>query len=148
MVWIAIAYNLFYAVAYPIYNTANSTLIPVSTRNSKQRGALASFTNVAGLAVMGAGSMVFLILVSFALKENQHLWLVAMTAIAIFSALTIFLQFKFTRERVTEEQMSQGAEEEKTVKTASLKEQLSAVTSEKCGGSLCCSTWASSGAAL
>ena len=131
MVWIAIAYNLFYAVAYPIYNTANSTLIPVSTRNSKHRGALASFTNVAGLAVMGAGSMVFPILVSFALKENQHLWLVAMTAIAIFSALTIFLQFKFTRERVTEEQMSQGAEEEKTVKTASLKEQLSAVTSEK-----------------
>ena len=131
MVWIAIAYNLFYAVAYPIYNTANSTLIPVSTRDSKQRGALASFTNVAGLAVMGAGSMVFPILVSFALKENQHLWLVAMTAIAIFSALTIFLQFKFTRERVTEEQMSQGAEEEKTVKTASLKEQLSAVTSEK-----------------
>ena len=42
MVWIAIAYNLFYAVAYPIYNTVNSTLIPVSTRNSKQRGALAS----------------------------------------------------------------------------------------------------------
>lgn len=128
---IAIAYNLFYAVAYPIYNTANSTLIPVSTRDSKQRGALASFTNVAGLAVMGAGSMVFPILVSFALKENQHLWFVAMTAIAIFSALTIFLQFKFTRERVTEEQMSEGATEEAKVKTASLKEQLSAVASEK-----------------
>ena len=27
-VWVAIAYNLFYAVAYPIYNTANSALIP------------------------------------------------------------------------------------------------------------------------
>ena len=40
MVWIAIAYNLYYAVAYPIYNTANSTLVPVSTRNSQQRGAL------------------------------------------------------------------------------------------------------------
>ena len=52
MVWVAIAYNLYYAVAYPIYNTANSTLIPVSTRNSQQRGVLASFTNVAGLAVM------------------------------------------------------------------------------------------------
>lgn len=34
MVWIAIAYNLFYAVAYPIYNTANSTLIPAV--NKKQ----------------------------------------------------------------------------------------------------------------
>lgn len=103
MVWVAIAYNLFYAVAYPIYNTANSTLIPLSTRDSKQRGALASFTNVAGLGVMGAGSMVFPILVSFALKENQHMWFLAMLAIAIFSALTIYLQFLFTRERVTEE---------------------------------------------
>ena len=28
MVWIAVAYNLYYAVAYPIYNTANSTMIP------------------------------------------------------------------------------------------------------------------------
>ena len=103
MVWVAIAYNLYYAVAYPIYNTANSTLIPVSTRNSQQRGALASFTNVAGLGVMGAGSMVFPMLVSFALKEEQNLWFLTMLAIAIFSALTIFLQFKFTRERVTED---------------------------------------------
>lgn len=69
MVWIAVAYNLYYAVAYPIYNTANSTMIPVSTRDSKQRGALASFTNIAGLGVMGCGSMVFPMLVSFALRR-------------------------------------------------------------------------------
>ena len=87
MVWIAIAYNLFYAVAYPIYNTANSTLIPVSTRDSKRRGALASA------------------------------WTTPTTSKATaWSA---------------EEQMSEGTAEEKTVKTASLKEQLSAVTSEK-----------------
>lgn len=131
MVWIAIAYNLFYAVAYPIYNTANSTLIPVSTRNSQQRGALASFTNVAGLGVMGAGSMVFPILVSFALKEDQHLWFIAMLAVAIFSALTIFLQFQFTRERVTEEQMEGAGVKEEKAKTASLREQLAAVAGEK-----------------
>lgn len=130
MIWIAVAYNLFYAVAYPIYNTANSTLIPVSTRNSKQRGALASFTNVAGLGVMGTGSMVFPILVSFALKEDQGRWLLAMLAIAIFSALTIYLQFMFTRERVTEELMGKDrASEEK--KTASLGTQLKAVAREK-----------------
>ena len=131
MVWIAIAYNLFYAVAYPIYNTANSTLIPVSTRNSQQRGALASFTNVAGLGVMGAGSMVFHILVSFALKEDQHLWFIAMLAVAIFSALTIFLQFQFTRERVTEEQMEGAGVKKEKAKTASLREQLAAVAGEK-----------------
>ena len=52
---------------------------------------------------MGCGSMVFPMLVSFALKEDQHLWFLTMLAVAIFSALTIYLQFLFTRERVTEE---------------------------------------------
>lgn len=130
MVWIAIAYNLYYAVAYPIYNTANSTLIPVSTRDSKQRATLASFTNVAGLGVMGVGSMVFPMLVSFALKENQGLWFMTMLAVAIFTALTIFLQFKFTRERVTEESMGTAGSDAQD-KTATLGEQLKAVTSEK-----------------
>lgn len=131
MIWVAVAYNLYYAVAYPIYNTANSTLIPLSTRNSQQRGALASFTNMAGLAVMGAGSMVFPILVSFALKENQFLWFVAMLAVAIFSGLTIYLQYLFTRERVTEELASQAAEKSEKKAAPSLGRQLKAVTSEK-----------------
>lgn len=132
MIWIAIAYNLYYAVAYPVYNTANSTLIPLSTRNSQQRGMLASFTNMAGLGVMGAGSMIFPILVSFELKENQYLWFVAMLAVAIFSAMTIYLQFLFTRERVTEELASQENKSDQNVKNApSIGKQLKAVTSEK-----------------
>lgn len=129
MVWVAVAYNLYYAVAYPIYNTANSTLIPVSTRNSQQRGALASFTNVAGLGVMGFGSMIFPMLVSFALKEDQNLWFLAMLAVAIFTALTIFLQYKFTRERVTEESFGRTVGD-KPVAAASLGTQLKAVTGE------------------
>lgn len=129
MVWIAIAYNLYYAVAYPIYNTANSTLIPVSTRNSQKRASLASFSNMAGLGVMGVGSMVFPILVSFALKENQLLWFVAMLAVALFTALTIFLQFKFTRERVTEERITDAGGSQ--AKTASVRQQLRAVAVEK-----------------
>ena len=130
MVWIAIAYNLYYAVAYPIYNTANSTLIPVSTRNSQQRGALASFTNVAGLGVMGVGSMVFPMLVSNVMKEDQNMWFLVMLGVAIFTGLTIYLQFKFTRERVTEESMG-TSDSAAQPKTASMGEQLKAVTSEK-----------------
>lgn len=133
MVWIAIAYNLYYAVAYPIYNTANSTLVPLSTRDSKKRATLASFTNVAGLGVMGAGSMVFPILVSFALKDKQGRWFIAMLAIAIFSALTIYLQFRFTKERVTEEGGdAAGSDTGKTDKeqAPSLGKQFKAVISE------------------
>ena len=127
MVWIAIAYNLYYAVAFPIYNTANSTLIPVSTRNSQQRSALASFTNVAGLGVMGVGSMIFPALVSMALKEDQNLWFVAMLAVGIFTALTILLQFQFTRERVTEE----GGESTEQQAAPPIGQQFKAVTGDK-----------------
>ncbi len=129
MVWIAIAYNAYYAVGFPIYNTANSTLVPVSTRNCAQRSTLASLTNIASLGVMGVGSMIFPTLVSMALKEDQHLWFVAMLAVALFTALTILLQFRFTRERVTEEIADTTQATAKPA--ASLAEQVKAVTSEK-----------------
>lgn len=134
MVWIAVAYNLFYSVAYPIYNTANSTLVAVSTRNSDQRGQLASCNNIAGLAAMGVGSMIFPILVSFALKENQALWFTAMLVVGILTALTIYLQYKFSRERVTEELMEGGTAQTTdtdTAKSVSMGKQFKAVASEK-----------------
>lgn len=46
--------------------------------------------------------MVFPILVANVLTyepSNQSRWLICMAAVAIFSALTIYLQFLFTRER-------------------------------------------------
>lgn len=131
MVWIAIAYNLYYAVAYPIYNTANSILIAVSTRDTKKRGALASFVNMASLGVMGAGSMVFPILVSFVLKDDQSMWFLVMLGVSIFSAITIYFQFRFTRERVTQE-LAKKAEDNTSPKASiSLGTQLKSVASEK-----------------
>ena len=130
LIWVAIAYNLYYAIAYPIYNTANSTLISLATRDSKKRTALASLTNIAGLGVMGAGSMVFPILVSFMLKDNQRLWFLVMLVIALFTAITVYLQFRFTRERITEELFEQKDNEEKPT-SVSLQAQLKAVTGNK-----------------
>ena len=132
MVWIAIAYNLYYSVAFPIYNTANATMVPVSTRDGKQRSVLASLSNIAGLGVMGTGSMVFPILASNILKNDQSKWLMVMIFVAIITALTIILQYKFTRERVTEEDLLSGDQEKEiSAKTTTMSEQLKAVTSEK-----------------
>ena len=131
LVWIAIAFNLYYAVAYPIYNTANSTMVPVSTRDSGQRATLASFTNIAGLGVMGVGSMIFPMLVSNVMGTNQNMWFLVMLGVAIFTALTIFLQYQFTRERVTEESMGDNAAAEQKAGSPSIGDQLKAVTSEK-----------------
>ena len=128
-VWVAVAYNLYYSIALPIYNTANSTLVPVSTRNSSQRAVLASFTNIAGLGVMGVGSMIFPVLVANVLKTSRIRWLLVMAGVAVFSALTVFLQYRFTRERVTEELQKTA---EKTIdSTPSVKKQLAAVAREK-----------------
>ena len=132
MIWIAIAYNLYYSVAYPIYNTANATMVPVSTRNGNQRSVLASLSNMAGIGVMGTGSMIFPILASNILKNDQSRWLMIMIFIALITALSILLQYKFTRERVTEEDLIGGASQsDNSPKAASMKDQLKAVTSEK-----------------
>ena len=115
MVLTAIAYNIYYAIAYPMYNTANSTLVPVSTRNSSQRGLLASFTNFAHLGVMGAGGMVFPLVVSLFLGgwDNPSLsgWTITFVVIGVATFLFVVLQYYFTRERVTEESFHLESEE-------------------------------------
>lgn len=115
MVLTAIAYNVYYAIAYPMYNTANSTLVPVSTRNSSQRGLIASFTNFAHLGVMGAGGMVFPFLVSLFLggwdTPNAQAWTILFVVIGIVTFLFVVLQYYFTRERVTEESFHLEIEE-------------------------------------
>jgi GPH family glycoside/pentoside/hexuronide:cation symporter len=130
LVWIAIAYNLYYSVAFPIYNTANATMVPVSTRDGAQRSTLASLSNIAGLGVMGTGSMVFPILASNILKNDQSKWLMVMIFVAIITALTIILQYKFTRERVTEEDLNTTSDGD-SKELVSMKDQLKAVTSER-----------------
>lgn len=131
MVLTAIAYNLYYSVAYPLYNTANSTLVPVSTRNSNQRGLLASFANFAGVGVMGAGGMVFPMIIAWFLggweNPNKTAWSVAFIAIGVVTFLFTVLQYYFTRERVTEETMSAAASKQKI----SIKKQLKAVATDK-----------------
>ena len=60
MIWIAVSYNLYYAVAYPFYYTAHSSLVGLSTRNPKRRGMLATFSNAAGVAAVGVGASVLI----------------------------------------------------------------------------------------
>lgn len=134
MVWTAIVYNLYYAIAFPLYTTANSTLTPLSTRNGKQRSVLASFVSMASLAAAGAGSMVFPILLSLIVGgkkgvEAKPYWLVIFIIIAVVMFIGLMLQFYFTRERVTEERVATGVKEENL--KLSMKEQASTVIHDK-----------------
>lgn len=119
MIWLVIAYNLYYAVAFPLYNTANSTLTPLSTRNSNQRSVLASFVNMALLGAVGAGSMVFPFLLSILIKPEMSLgtqrtfWMILFIIVAVITFLGTVMQYYFTRERVTEESLGQEQTEAK-----------------------------------
>lgn len=128
MIITAISYNLYYAIAYPLYNTANSTLIPVSTRNSSQRGLLASVNNIAGLGVMGAGTMIFPMIASNIIYPNgTGAMLVAFIAIGVITFLATVLQYYFTRERISEETFDSPAKVEKVA----MKKQVKACVSNR-----------------
>ena len=135
MVWLVVAYNLYYAVAFPLYNTANSTLTPLSTRNGKQRSVLASLVNMSLLGATGAGSMIFPILLGLLINDDMSLgeqksyWLVLFIIVAVITFFGTILQYYFTRERVTEERASVAQKEDK--KGASVREQAKCVVGDR-----------------
>ena len=53
MAWIAVSYILYHAVAYPCFYTAHSSMVSLSTRNTEQRGLLATLSNASMVAAAG-----------------------------------------------------------------------------------------------
>lgn len=57
MIMIAVGYNLFYAIAWPLYYTSHSALVNLSTRDGGKRGLLSTAIMAAQLAASGASGM-------------------------------------------------------------------------------------------
>ena len=56
-IFIAIGYNLYYAIAWPIYYTSHSALVNLSTRDGAKRGLLGTAIMAAQLAAAGVSGM-------------------------------------------------------------------------------------------
>ena len=54
---VAVGYNLYYALAWPLYYTSHSALVNLSTRDGKSRGLLATCIMAAQLAAAGISGM-------------------------------------------------------------------------------------------
>lgn len=54
---IAVAYNLYYALAWPLYYTSHSALVNLSTRDEKKRGLLSTCIMAAQLGAAGLSGM-------------------------------------------------------------------------------------------
>lgn len=129
MIWVAVSYNLFFAIAYPAYFVAHSMMIPLSTRNSDQRGTLSVASQVANLGSTGLFATMLFPMLFYPKLKNRSAWLVCMCIVGAVACAGILIEFFFTRERVTEETLDVW--EEKSEKVPVVK-QLKVVVSDKC----------------
>ncbi len=104
IVWIAVSYNLYFAVAYPIYFMAHSMMVPLSTRDLDQRGKLSVVANVANMAAAGLFSAILFPMLVYPKLKNQGNWLTCMCILGTVALAGALLEFAFTRERITEEE--------------------------------------------
>ncbi len=116
IVWIVVSYNLFFALAFTIYNMSHALMVPLSTRNTKQRDSLAMVTS-AGMNMI-PGLLVTIILpvlirILGVGSAAQSKWIMMMSIISILAIPGTLIEYYFTKERVTEDAMAAG-EEEKT----------------------------------
>ena len=138
MIWIAVTYNLYYALAYPCYYTAHSSLVSLSTRNASQRGLLATLSNASTVAAAGVGASILapILLQPFMfvtgpngldVEASYANWRILSIAFALLSALGVILEYFFTRERITEEALALNLKEEKIP----MKKHIEACTKDK-----------------
>ena len=119
--WVTISYNLYFSIAFTMYNISHNLMVPLSTRNSKQRDGLSVLASM-GVSLV-PGIVVAMIIPTFVLPVigiEQSKWMLVMSILSVLALPAVMLEYYFTRERVTEE--SQGRSEE--VLTVSTKEQL------------------------
>lgn len=109
IVWVVLSYNLYYTVAYTIYGMSHNLMVPLSTRNSTQRGQLSVYTQITTVMMSGiVVALVFPAVIMPYLGVDAHRWLLVMSVISIAVLPLELLEYFYTRERVTEE----GAEDD------------------------------------
>ncbi|MBP3731897.1 MAG: MFS transporter [Bacilli bacterium] len=139
-IFIAVGYNLYYAIAWPMYYTSHSALVNLSTRDSGKRGLLGTAIMAAQLGAAGVSGMFGGLLVDLlgllpkyeymALNDKGEMvkmvtndlgeagavyntvisraeanqkWTILMIVMIVALVLGCLLEYFFTRERITEE---------------------------------------------
>lgn len=104
VIWIILSYNLFYSFAFTIYNMSHSLMVPLSTRDTEERGGLAVFNNISAVMVSGIiVALVFPMVVLPAIGVNREAWIMVAVVLSILALPLTILEYYFTKERVTEE---------------------------------------------
>ena len=119
-VWIFLSYSLFYAVAYTMYGTAHTLLVPLATYNEEERSKLSLVANTPNMAAGSLIAILFPCIVVPMIGVERSAWMRVMLTVAVVSFPMILVEYFFTKERVTEEE---NGKTEKTEKKILLKQQ-------------------------
>jgi GPH family glycoside/pentoside/hexuronide:cation symporter len=118
--WVMVSYNLFYSLAYTIFNMSHGLMVPLSTRDVTQRGKLSVFNQIATIMMSGIlVALVFPMLIMPMLGIDKGLWILVMSILSILALPLTLMEYYFTKERITEE--SAAGEPEKMPYTKQLK---------------------------
>ena len=113
LTWVIISYNLFYSFSYTIFNMAHNLMVPLSTRNTTQRGGLSVFNQIATIMMSGIlVALVFPMLIMPLIGVNKELWILVMGILSCITLPLTLLEYYFTKERISEEK---GEEEERKI---------------------------------
>ena len=105
LIWIIVSYNLFYSFAFTIYNMSHGLMVPLSTRNTIQRGQLSVFNQITTIMMSGiVVALVFPMVIMPIIGVNMQLWILVMSILSAVALPLTLLEYYFTKERVYEEQ--------------------------------------------
>lgn len=102
VIWVMLSYNLFYSFAYTIFNMSHGLMVPLSTRNIEQRGSLSVFNQIATIMMSGIiVALIFPMVIMPMLGVDKSKWIMTMTILSLISLPLVLLEYYFTKERVT-----------------------------------------------
>ena len=116
LVWVVVSYNLFFAFAFTIYNMSHTLMVPLSTRNTKQRDKLAMLTSTGTSMLPGLLVTIILPIMINAIgvgSAAQSRWITIMSILSCLAIPATLIEYYFTKERVTEDAMATGEFEKK-----------------------------------
>lgn len=125
-IWVMLSYNLFYSFSYTIFNMSHNLMVPLSTRDTTQRGGLSVFNQISTIMMSGIlVALIFPMVIMPVIGVDKNKWIMLMSVLSIMALPLTLLEYYFTKERVTEETQEEAND------SVSFKTQLKAIFTDK-----------------
>jgi len=130
VIWVFLSYNLYYSFAFTIYNMSHNLMVPLSTRDTLQRGQLSVFNQISSIMITGIiVALIFPMLILPMIGVDQGRWILVMSIFSIIALPLTLLEYYYTRERITEE--SAESMDDQPEQRVTYKDQLKAIFTDR-----------------